>query len=324
MIRVAHILPFMGVGGTEQMVLNLCKFSNSNEFRNAVAAPEESVIAEEIRETGSQVYTGWDGYQAVMRWADIINLHSTGYEPNLFGMVESSGKPYVVTLHWLSEMPKIPAITICTSKPVYDIQKDKSKSRLIPNGIDLSKFYPRPKQPRNEIIITRVCRTPKCALYFWAAIMKVLRDYPQTKLWVVGNEKDFGISSDRIIFFGIRRDIPDILADTDIFAYAPYPDTGSKDLAVMEALAMGIPCVVSDVSAVKDSVYNEQNGFLVKFGDEENFSNKVGILVEDSNLRSSMGQSAVEIAIRDFDISKYVKDYENVYREIIEGYPTVV
>lgn len=323
MIRVAHILPFMGVGGVEQMVINLCKFSDKDEFKNAVAAPEEGIMANEICETGAQVYTGWDGYQVVMRWADIINLHCTGYDPSLFGFVESSSKPYVVTLHWLSEMPKIPAITICTSQKVYDIQKDKNRFRLIPNGIDLTTFYPRPKQQKNEVIITRICRTSKCALYFWSAMMKVLGDYSQVRLWIVGNEKDYGISSDKITFFGIRRDIPDILAETDIFAYAPYPDTGSKDLVVMEALAMGVPCVVSNVNAVQNSVYNEQNGFLVDFGNEEDFSNKVSILVENPNLRNSMSQTAVEIAIRDFDISKYAKDYENVYREVIDGYPIV-
>jgi glycosyltransferase involved in cell wall biosynthesis len=321
MIRVAHILPVMGVGGTEQMVLMLCKFRNQAEFDYIVAAPEEGVIADEIRKTGTPVYTGRASYHAVMRWADLVNLHWNGYYPQWHKLVQSSGKPYVTTLHWAFQMPELPAISICTSLHTYEIQKDKSRFVAIPNGVDLSRFVPRPKRQREEVNITRVCRPPKCALYFWPAMEKVLDRYPQTRLWIVGNENNVGRPrEERVLFFGIRRDVPEILAETDIFAYTPYPNTGSKDLVVMEASAMGVPCVVSDVGAVRESVEQGQNGFLTPFGDMDAFAQKVGMLVEDASLRAQMSQNAIRMAQERFDMRRITGRYEVVYQTALDAY----
>lgn len=324
MIRVAHILPFMGIGGTEQMVLSLCKFRDRTKFECVVAAPKEGVIADEIRETGTPVWTGPSSYYTAMRWADFINLHWAGFSSDWYSLLQSSGKPYVTTLHWANLVPKLPVITICTALHTYQIQKYKSRFVAIPNGVDLSRFTPRPKRQRKEVNITRICRSARCALYFWPAMRKVLNRYPQTRLWIVGNKDGIGKSTERVRFFGIRRDIPDILAETDIFAYTPYPTDGSSDLVVMEASAMGVPCVVSNANAVNESVEHEQNGFLTPFGDIEAFVQKIGMLVEDASLRSRMGQTGIRIAQERFDISRIARSYEAVYLQVLDAYHTDV
>jgi glycosyltransferase involved in cell wall biosynthesis len=147
-----------------------------------------------------------------------------------------------------------------------------------------------------------------------------LNRYPQTKLWIVGNEDGIGRSTERVRFLGIRRDVPDILAETDIFAYIPYPDTGSKDLVAMEALAMGVPFVVSDVKAVRESVEQEQTGFLTPFGDMDAFVQKIGMLVENESLRVRMGNTAIRIARERFDIRRIARSYEAVYRLVLDTY----
>lgn len=320
MIRVAHILPFMGIGGIEYMVLNLCKFRDRTEFECLVAAPEEGVVADKIRETGTPVYTGLSSYYIAMRWADLVNLHWAVFHPHWYAMVQSSGKPYVTTLHSSYQLPELPVYTICTALHAYQIQKYKSRFIAIPNGVDLSRFTPRPKGQREEVIITRVCRSVKCALYFWPAMRKVLNRYPQTRLWIVGNEDGIGRSTERVRFFGTRQEIPDILAETDIFAYTPYPNTGSNDLVAMEALAMGVPCVVSDVKAVRESVEQEQNGFLTPFGDIDAFVQKIGMLVEDASLRVRMGQTAIRIARERFDMRRIARRYEAFYRLVLDAH----
>jgi glycosyltransferase involved in cell wall biosynthesis len=246
-----------------------------------------------------------------------VNLHWLGYRHDLHSLVQSSRKPYVTTLHWASEMPDLPALTLCTARYTYQIQRDKRRFVVIPNGIDLSRFSPCPRQLQKEVIITRVCRPVKCASYFWRAMRKVLNGYPQARLWIVGNEDGFVGSTEIARFFGIRRDIPEILAETDVFAYAPYPNTGSNDLVVMEASAMGVPCVVSDVNAVRESVENGQNGFLTPYGDEDTFAQKVGMLVENASLRNRMGQIAIRIAQERFDMHRVARRYEDIYRSVL-------
>jgi glycosyltransferase involved in cell wall biosynthesis len=320
MIRVAHLLPFMSVGGVEQMVLTLCKFRHPTEFDCIVAAPQEGVMTDEIRQTGTPVYTGGWAYHEAMRRADVVNLHWGNYSPDWHALVQSSGKPYVTTLHGAADLPQLPAMTICTSLHVYLRQKDKTRLLVIPNGVDLSRFVPRPKPQREEVVITRVCRPSRCALYFWGAMEQVLHRYPQTRLWIVGNEDNLGQSSAQVRFLGIRRDIPEILAETDIFAYTPYPGVGSKDLVVMEALAMGAPCVVSDVNAVSESVTHGQNGFLTPFGDVDVFVQKIGLLVENAELRAQMGQAAVRIAQEQFDMRRITRRYEAVYQTVMDAH----
>jgi len=320
MIRVVHILPYMGVGGIEQMVLDLCKFRDKTKFEYIVAAPKDGVIADEIRDTGVPVYIGDENYIKAMELADMANLHWTDYDSQWIDFMQYFGKPYITTLHWASVLPELPIITICTSRHTYEIQKYKRRFVAIPNGVDLTRFSPRHRQPEEEVIITRICRMPKCALYFWSAIYKILKLYPQTKLWIVGNQPGYGESSERVRFLGIRRDIPEILTETDIFAYTPYPDVGSKDLVVMEASAMGVPCVVSDVFAVRESVEDGKNGFLVPYGDENAFIQKVGMLIEDKNLRISMGQVGINMARELFNVQFVAQRYETIYQAVLDSY----
>ena len=58
----------------------------------------------------------------------------------------------------------------------------------------------------------------------------------------------------RIQALGDRHDVAELLASADIFAYAPWPHEGTRDLVVLEAMATGLPCVVSDVPCVRESV----------------------------------------------------------------------
>jgi glycosyltransferase involved in cell wall biosynthesis len=190
---------------------------------------------------------------------------------------------------------------------------------VIPNGVDLSRFAPPRERQREEVILTRVCRPTKCAFYFWLAMKKVLDRWPQTRLWIVGNDEDGQSDSDRICFLGLRRDIPEILAETDIFVYTPYPKWGTRDLVVMEASAAGVPCVVSDVNAVRTSVEDGVNGFLTPFAAESGFVEKVGLLVEDPALRARMSRAAVQLARERFDIRDVVRRYEVVYRAVLDG-----
>lgn len=320
MIRVAHVITVMEVGGIEQSVLQLCRLRNRAEFECTVAAPKEGVIADEIRATGTAVYTGPGALRAAARGADLINLHWWFYSPELLAQVQAIGLPFVTTLHWHRVLPPLPALTICVSEYTFRSQTHPGRFVLIPNGVDLSQFVPRRRPRREEVILTRVCRPDKCALYFWKAIQRVLDEYPQTQLWIVGNPQDRGVSSERVRFLGVRRDIPQILADTDIFVYTPYPETGAHDLVVLEASAAGVPCVVSDVNCVRESVIEGRNGFLTPFEDRDAFAEKVGILVRDAQLRAQMSSEAVKLAQEQFDITRVARRYEIVYRAVMEAH----
>jgi glycosyltransferase involved in cell wall biosynthesis len=319
MTRILYFLPFMGIGGTEQMVLQLCRCHNRTEFECIVAAPAEGVIVDEIRRTGVPVITGPNALAAAALGADLINLHWCNYSLSLLSQVQAMGKPFVTTLQWDVALPWVPAVTICASENGFQIQTFRDQCVFIRNGVDLSSFAPHPRVDRERVIIIRVCRPSRCALYFWDTMRQVLDRYPQTELWIVGVPGDHQWHSDRVRFLGIRRDIPQILAQTDIFVNLPHPNSGATDLVAMEAAAAGLPCVVSDVNSVRGSVVEGETGYLTQFGDGAAVVERVGRLIEDAPLRARMGCAAVELARERFDMTRIARRYEIVYRAVLEA-----
>lgn len=320
MTRVVHFVSHLGVGGTEAVILDHCRYRNRTDFEYVVACRDESpsVFADELRTVGVPVVVGPEACRAAVNSADLVNLHWWGYSKPLLATVRH--RPFVTTLHWQAILPHIPALTISTSEYVRRIQPRPERFVAIPNGIDLERFTPSPRPQRKRIVVTRVCRPPKCAIYFWDAVHRLLARYPQLEVRIVGNREGAQHPSPRVRFLGVRRDIPEILRDTDIFLYTPSPEIGTKDLVVMEASACGVPCVVSDVSVVRESVEHGRNGFLTPFGDVDAVVESVARLIEQPELRAQMGRNAAEMARRQFDVRRNVERYEAVYRGVLAGY----
>jgi glycosyltransferase involved in cell wall biosynthesis len=318
MIRVLHYVSGIWVGGIEQLLIDFCRYRDPAQFECAVASTVAGVIADELRQMGVSVTVGPTALQDSMCEADLLNLHWSMYEPEVHACVKAAGKPYLITLHCPSALPELPVVKICTSERAREVQEDQEQCVVILNGVDLSRFGPRCDRQREEVILTRVCRPPKCAFYFWPAMKQVLSRYPQARLWIVGNEFAC-VDTAQVRFLGVRRDVPEILAETDIFVYTPEPGSGSHDLVVMEAAAAGVPCVVTDVSAVRPSVKDGVTGFLTRFGSGPEFVEKVGLLVENAELRARMSCAATQLARERFDIREVVRRYEVVYRAVLDG-----
>jgi glycosyltransferase involved in cell wall biosynthesis len=99
-----------------------------------------------------------------------------------------------------------------------------------------------------------------------------------------------------------RRGIPDLVltgplygaelsrayASADLFAFPSHVDAGP--MVIVEAMASGLPVVVSEQGGAKDPVVHGETGFVAR--DTEEFAAYVGRLVRDARLRAAMGTSA--------------------------------
>jgi glycosyltransferase involved in cell wall biosynthesis len=202
---------------------------------------------------------------------------------------------------------------LCTSRRAFDLQEVNAARRvLIPNAIDTHLFCPRRKKAGGQVRIIRVCRPIRCAEYFWAAIHQVLESAPEAEVKLVGGPP-FRLG--RIESLGDRHDVHHLLAEADIFAYAPWPHEGTLDLVVLEAMASGLPCVLSDAPCVRDSMESGQTGFFTPFGNAEAFAEAILRLVRDAALRERMGRQAAKVAQERFDLRQRVSLYEKAYQE---------
>ena len=124
---------------------------------------------------------------------------------------------------------------------------------------------------------------------------------------------ELGLTS-RVHFLGLRRDIPDVLGASDIFALSS--DYEGNPLSVIEAMAAGLPVVSTAAGGVPELLQNGRQGFIVQPGDAKGLSQGISTLLNDGNLRREMGAAASLRAKEKFDVSAMVRAYEELYTEL--------
>jgi len=103
----------------------------------------------------------------------------------------------------------------------------------------------------------------------------------------------------RVRFLGHRSDVPDLLAAADVFVFpSVYEGLGGANI---EAMALGLPLVVSDIPALREVVEIGGNGILVPPADPVTLETAIADLLSDAELRQSYGRRSEEIFATKFD-----------------------
>ncbi|GIW00311.1 glycosyltransferase family 4 protein [Roseiflexus sp.] len=124
------------------------------------------------------------------------------------------------------------------------------------------------------------------------------------------------------VFAGIRQDMPEMYALMDIFALPSYREGFPR--APMEASAMGIPCVVTDVRGCREAVEHGRNGFLTPLRDVDALAHALVQLLQDESLRATMGDAGRRMALERFDEQQIFQRVIGAYRHLLhkKGLPT--
>lgn len=140
----------------------------------------------------------------------------------------------------------------------------------------------------------------------------------------VGDKKDelsamaqsAGIS-ENIHFLGYRTDIKALYNASDCFVMPSYREGLSR--SAMEAMASGLPCILSDIRGNRDLIENGSGGFLCKPDDASGFSEAISKLFGNSLLCEKMKEYNLK-KIKDFDTSVVEKEIREIYiNELIRG-----
>ena len=115
----------------------------------------------------------------------------------------------------------------------------------------------------------------------------------------------------RTHFLGFRRDVPDLLAASDIFMFPSWQE--GLPVSQMEAMAAGLPCVVSEVRGNVDLISQGDGGFLRKPTDVDGFAEDIALLIGDPALRESMGQRNRR-EIEKYSLEAVLEQMEALYR----------
>ncbi len=143
--------------------------------------------------------------------------------------------------------------------------------------------------------------------YFLFAGDGPLKEALHKKAKETGGEKN-------ILFLGWRDDIAHILSIFDIFCL-PSLNEGMGRVLV-EAMALGIPIVASDVGGIPDLVTHGKNGFLVPPKNPAGLAKHIQILIEDEEKRKKMGEAGKKMA-PGFSHDTMVKNIAELYEELL-------
>ena len=149
-----------------------------------------------------------------------------------------------------------------------------------------------------------------------------LLDDPRLHLVFIGDYDDSdyhlatsGPASSRIHLLGYQMDALRYLPQRDIFVLPSWRDASPR--AVREAMACGIPCIVSDIPGARDLVIDGTTGILFPKNDPQALAEALRRLIDHPEERKRMGEAGKERIIRDFSPEIYAQNFKNLFISLL-------
>ena len=221
---------------------------------------------------------------------------------------------------------------------------DPAKLELLGNGIDLARFdrsrvsdaaNSRLRReleiPDEALVIGFVGRLveEKGVLELFEATKLIRSRFPNVRLLLVGwsdrakhdaidraTATRYGID-DICVFTGHRDDTPELFSLMDVFALPSHREGFPR--TVMEAAAMGVPSVATNIRGCRTAVDDERSGVLVPVRDPSRLAEALGALLSDPARRRRMSDDARRLARERFDEKRVVEIVLSTYRRLLSA-----
>jgi glycosyltransferase involved in cell wall biosynthesis len=109
----------------------------------------------------------------------------------------------------------------------------------------------------------------------------------------------------------------EIFCDADIFIFPSYSE--GMPIAVIEAMACGLPIIATRVGGVPEMVSDGVNGILIDPGRPDQIVGALQHLYENPDMRHSMKMNSYKTAFEEFDIEKLVPRLVSIYSKVLTG-----
>lgn len=121
--------------------------------------------------------------------------------------------------------------------------------------------------------------------------------------------------ADRVCLLGDRKDVPEILAECDVFALSSVAE--GIPLTLLEAMAAGLPIVATRVGGVGEVVADGVTGTLVEPGKPGVLARALRSYVEDASRRGQHGDAGRQRVEQRFSLSAMLAGYTSLYDEVL-------
>jgi glycosyltransferase involved in cell wall biosynthesis len=200
----------------------------------------------------------------------------------------------------------------------------EDKSLTIYNGVDPLAFSRRETDPGADVLgsVANLSRDKDVATLL-RAFQIIRRQKPQAALQIVGDGPgraaaqtlcaELGITS-HVGFLGFRDDVPSLLARFSVFVHATR--TEGLGIAILEAMAAGVPVVASRVGGIPEIVEDGITGLLVPAGDARALSAAALELLGRPARAEEMARRARARAEALFTVGRMSDAYAGLYQEV--------
>lgn len=210
----------------------------------------------------------------------------------------------------------------------------RSRLILIHNGIDLSRFVPaplsdntgEPGQAPVRLGMVAQLTPPKGWRDFIAVIGRLHAQGANVQGLIVGEgelraELEAHVAQQGlgqvIAFTGFRADVAPVLATFDALLFTSHRE--GLSVAILEAMASGLPIIATNVGGTREQVITGENGFLSEPGDIDYLTRCALDLVRDPTSRRRMGNASRALAERAFSERRMLEQYAECYQSVATG-----
>ena len=120
----------------------------------------------------------------------------------------------------------------------------------------------------------------------------------------------------RCVLPGFVEDVPEFLADLDLFVLPSHSE--GHPMVLLEAMAMSVPVVATDIPGVVDTIMDGVDGRLVPVGDPQALAAALRALSTDRDAACRFGRNARKKVERDFTVQRMVHRTHLLYEELIQ------
>lgn len=359
MIRVLHVIDSLDLGGAQAVVVNLARFRNREKFdmtvapmhgRGVFAGPLE---AEGVRVAGLSPAKMPPAYlwklPKLLRNGrfDIVHLHLFGSNWIAKPLAAACGVRVRVNHDHCNDRARsgwrlaVDRFTNRWSSHVLAVSRSTAGDLVrrvglptelvtcLPNGVDTAHFRPAEGAeqlqaraalglPEDKVVIAGLGRLHPQKN--WPLFLKVAARFPEVEFVIAGTgpeEEVLRATAGPNVHFAGFRDSRGVFAAADGFLLTS--DYEGMPMTLLEAMACGVPSVVSAVDGCRDILGDGDGGLMAEPGDAEDFVAKLGALVESGELRGKVGRAARAKAEGSYDARAQTKAVEDLYMDLLRA-----
>jgi len=123
---------------------------------------------------------------------------------------------------------------------------------------------------------------------------------------------------DRVRFLGVRRDVARLLHIADVLALPSHPAVETLPLAVLEAMAAGVPVVATRVGSVPELIDDGRTGLLIEPGDPVGLADAIRAIVDDTARARGMAAAARKRVEERYSVGPMVDKYAEMFESLAQ------